>query len=838
MQLTFIEAASGTPLVKKFTQDRVVPYPNVSAVNSHEFNISPDEKGLKDFHDLLQKGSKKGWALLRGPLIKELCNESRKGQHDKSALSQRLTLDFDGVRSDVFKLVGCDEAGLRTMAEAMLANLPAEFADVSYIAQASASYGRSTDRVSLHIEFLLDGDVAPVEIKRYLEGLNFDSPALRDQIELSSNALALRWPLDVSVADNSKIIFVGTPVFEGVENPFENDENRIILVQKQRATLNSEVIRKVNGAELRSQKAELIKELRRAGGMRAKTPRIKEVVFGGESLEIMTNPEEVTIKIDSDEGDYVRANINGGDSGAYWWPKANPEYVLNFKGEPAFKMKQAAPAFYQQYKETYKSFILESAGLESGDLPIVFREPVEDVYYSMIYNETEDKIKHFAPISLASIENFMANWGQDRPEILPEYRLEFNPTTNRQFDEAARWVNKFRPTEYLLATDMPDEWSKPTEYGELAVWVEKLAPSFFYNIKHVLGNVDAEMEHFLNWLAYVCQYREKSATAWILLGRTGTGKGLLFDMFFRKVFGEYAKTAKTDTIDDDKNGFLEDALIVFVDEFKENDGRSSSRLHNVIKNMVTEKNMTIRHMRQTAKTVRNYTNFLFSANDLNIMTITDDDRRFNIGTRQDKSIKDTYPSLPREIDDDAQLMKFCRMLNTHNVDKEQVQVLVENAWRTSVQIASMSVADQFFHAIQHGDADFFYEEIVLEGHFFMEPIVYVAAKAIVLKLVENAAQEGPLHTQVAPLLSIYNHLANKPMKSSGFKQALLRKGLNPKRHQFPGGSKLAVIDIDWKMQIHDATAIIEEAYLMARNTSSLEERRAARNEKRSASAAH
>ena len=46
----------------------------------------------------------------------------------------------------------------------------------------------------------------------------------------------------------------------------------------------------------------------------------------------------------------------------------------------------------------------------------MFREPLEDVHYSMIYNENEDRIKHFAPISLASIENFMANWGQDRPE--------------------------------------------------------------------------------------------------------------------------------------------------------------------------------------------------------------------------------------------------------------------------------------------------------------------------------------------------------------------------------------------------------------------------------------
>jgi hypothetical protein len=47
-----------------------------------------------------------------------------------------------------------------------------------------------------------------------------------------------------------------------------------------------------------------------------------------------------------------------------------------------------------------------------------------------------------------------------------------------------------------------------------------------------------------------------------------------------------------------------------------------------------------------------------------------------------------------------------------------------------------------------------------------------------------------------------------------------------------------VIDIDWKMQIHDAAAIIEEANLVAENTSSLEERRAARNEKRNASATH
>ena len=175
-----------------------------------------------------------------GPPQRTTCPRAQQRKQKRTArqvsVSQRLTLDFDGVQSDVFKLVGCDESGLRTLSEAILANLPAEFADVSYIDQASASYGRATDRVSLHLEFFLDAEVSPVEIKRYLEGLNLGSAALKAQIELSSNSLALKWPLDVSVADNSKIIFIGTPVFENVENPFENDENRIILYKNSART--------------------------------------------------------------------------------------------------------------------------------------------------------------------------------------------------------------------------------------------------------------------------------------------------------------------------------------------------------------------------------------------------------------------------------------------------------------------------------------------------------------------------------------------------------------------------------------------------------------------------
>ena len=55
MQLTFIEAASGIPLVKKFTASETLPYPNVAAINSHDFSVTADAQGLKDFYDLLHQ---------------------------------------------------------------------------------------------------------------------------------------------------------------------------------------------------------------------------------------------------------------------------------------------------------------------------------------------------------------------------------------------------------------------------------------------------------------------------------------------------------------------------------------------------------------------------------------------------------------------------------------------------------------------------------------------------------------------------------------------------------------------------------------------------------------
>ena len=808
MDLTFIEAASGTPLVKRFTASETIPYPNVVLVNSHEYKV----QDLKEFYELLQESAPKGWAMLRGHFTKQLRGESRRGKHDKQALTNRITLDFDNISTSFTGVAECNSEGVRLVAEQCMGQLPAEFADVSYVATASSSFGTRENAVSLHVELLLDAEVSPVELKRYLQHLNFENAWLKDQITLSSNALALCYPLDVSVADNSKLIFIGTPVFDGAQNPFEDDEDRIVFVQKGRSCVNSAAIRAVNPTELRKTHSNLVKDLRRNSDIRAKDPKVTNKIIANESYEVLTNVDkDWNLEISLDDGDYVRANLNGGDSAAYWWPKSNPEYVFNFKSEPIFRMKDACPAFYDWYKGEYRDYILQSHGLEDGDEPIVFREPNEDEYYSMIYNSGTDSISRFAKISLASVENFMATWGVDVPAVFPEYDLVFDPTTNTQFDTSARMVNRFRPTRYMKNFDLPES-IQPTSYGNCGAAVEKVAPAFFLNIKHVLGNSDHEVEHFLNWLAFIMQKREKAGTAWILTGTTGTGKGLLFSMVIRKLFGDYAKTATTSTIEDDKNGYLEDCLFLFVDEFKESDSRSKSKTHNILKNMVTEKHLTVRHMRQTAKTIRNYTNYMFSANYNDIMTITDDDRRFNVGTRQEVSLKKVYPQLPKEIDDDEQLMKFAAILNTHHVEESAVFELIDNEARRVVQTASMNVMERFWHAVHQGELDFFVE-FVLHSNPDTESkmLQFIAAKKIVIAWLLAVGEDNRTnYVEIESLRAVYNTLSTRrdPIAAPSWSQLVHKEGFYTQRPR--ATNRRTSIEVKWTLDMYDKDELLAQ----------------------------
>ena len=75
--------------------------------------------------------------------------------------------------------------------------------------------------------------------------------------------------------------------------------------------------------------------------------------MGGEAQEVLQNPDRMTIEDVRVSEPYVNCNINGGDSGAYYFILTNPHYMYNFKGEPVFEIQKADPEFYKSIFDTF-----------------------------------------------------------------------------------------------------------------------------------------------------------------------------------------------------------------------------------------------------------------------------------------------------------------------------------------------------------------------------------------------------------------------------------------------------------------------------------------------------
>jgi hypothetical protein len=216
MQTTFLEAANGQRLSKHHCPTNgFTPYPHVKNVSSHDIEVPLDNAGLAMLEKLIRDHADLGHCLLKGNLKRSIQNESRAGKTDRIAYSNLLVLDIDGVT-----LPGhtnpkiYDAKAVATLAKTVMRELPPAVQDCAFIAQASASLGLKGDKVSLHIFILLKHAMPAKAVKLWLQASNFESELFSSQLELSSNGHSLKYPLDISVADNSKLIFIAPPTFE------------------------------------------------------------------------------------------------------------------------------------------------------------------------------------------------------------------------------------------------------------------------------------------------------------------------------------------------------------------------------------------------------------------------------------------------------------------------------------------------------------------------------------------------------------------------------------------------------------------------------------------------
>ena len=696
MKTIFLKAKK--PLVKEITKEGSKPYPLVKNFTSNEEDITVDKKGLNKLFRTLIKESALGTCMLKGTLKRPLDNESRAFMSDRSEPTQLLVLDIDGLRAT-------PSEDIQAMADRVVLQLPNIFHNVSYIAQASASLGIKKNTVSLHLFFLLDMPVHPKTLKDYLRMINYECEFLAEQITLSANGQSLSCVLDPSVADNSKLIYIAPPKFTGVKDPYP--EGRFVKVDREQAILPiSSSLIGVNPERVHTLGLQIKDNLRKKSNLPKRTGKLSTVNVSGESHEVLQNPDKMTIQISRVSEPFVNCNVNGGDSGAYYFLLTNPYYMYNFKGEPIWEIEKADPDFYRSIFEIFADKI----DGETKKKPIVLRDFFTDTYFNGVFDETKQQFDDeypLTPTNKSSVNDFLRSHGRPNMDFVPDARVIFDPSTDKgiQLEEVPYYVNLFRKTSYMMK---PEQNVKEFSYGE-AIQIKNVAPNFYKLVMHILGNGKPEFEHFINWLAYIYQNKRKAMTAWIFTGVPGTGKGLFTHKILKPLFGEQQTPMRSlENIEEQFNLYMRTALFLIVDEFRMADSGSVGKMADKLKHQITEPTLTIRAMRTNQIELPSYTNFIFLTNRADAVKIEDSDRRYNVAPRQETKLEIAHPDLLDQLDQlEHELYIVSGILDKFKVDARMAHTALENDAKKEMKEVSMSILEEFANAIRTRNLEYF-----------------------------------------------------------------------------------------------------------------------------------
>lgn len=661
------------PIVKRYelVNNELVkhPYPFVYEVTSNQETCHT----LHDLHGHIQKYAARGDCMVKGKLGRQLVTESRKGTTNSEELTEWICLDLDGIEGyqsvDHFLSdIGC--------------------AETDYILQWSSSMGiENKAGFRCHIFMQLDKAVRPQQLKNWLQDLNLSRPTLSGQLQLTKTGNSLRWPLDITTCQNDKLLYIAPPdLGKGITDPFPNKGTRgkpatprISFEQRvhKKLTLPTNLILQ---EALRDRTHAKVSELRVAAGL----PKMKAVKYKFDgTVEYMANPGQATITDMKEERGFVYFNLNGGDSWAYYHPVESPEFIYNFKGEPAYKTQELLPQYWAKLTQQAAS----GAPDANGRIYLAFREFTSGVYWNGIYDTNTDKLELYPAKSETQLRHFMKNNKMPLGESIPDWKRVFEPNNPNVIDRQAQTVNIYNPSELMKDPTPPYVASPPGVINKI--------------IDHVLGNDMATLDHFYNWLAVIVQHKTRAGTAWVLQGTQGTGKGLLMHNILTPLFGyENVAAKRMEELESQFTEFMENKFIVFIDEIEAGKSLYHAKVTAKLKNLIVEPMISIRNMYRPAYLAPNFASMIFASNKPSSVEVAPDDRRFNVGAYQENKLQITGP----EIDQiDNELPEFYAYLMHYPADPDRARTPLISQSRSTLIDISRTAIDTISDALLKGD---------------------------------------------------------------------------------------------------------------------------------------
>ena len=681
MKLTFLN--SSVALTKSYTKlpdgsIEKTSYPNVWEVSS----TIEDCPSLADMQTLITKHAALGNCLLKGMVTRNLVKESRKGSTDSNATTDWLCLDLDGIDTS-FTMALEDGSKVITAITVDTILSAMGLGDVSYILQWSGSQGISSG-IRCHVFIMLTKPISAPLIKQWLIQKNHEITVLKRHQALTKTGNSLTWGLDTTACQSDKLIYIAPPTLHGIKSPLGRMP-RISLITKTRSTFDLYTVGAINStAQNRAITDARVIELRAAANLPKRKLSYKLVG----SHEVLVKPDSCIATETKQDRGFVYFNLNGGDSWAYYHPEDNPDYIFNFKGEPVYLTKELLPDYWTQLTQaTHRTD-------SRGKTYLAYLDRKTSTYWRGTYDEAIDDLDIHAAKTETMVRHFASANGMPLGDDIPEWDMEFDPHDNVRVDFDNHTVNTFQLTEYMRT---------PVKQ------IKSCPPTIFKVISHVLaGDIDA-IEHFMNWLSFIAQERERTRTAWVFQGIPGTGKGILMNKVLSPLFGSKQVAIKrASELSEKWTDFVVGKFIIFIDEVQTSAYKDENSIIGNLKNLITEPTVTVRMMNKNAYDVPNYASWIFASNKPDPVTVDKDDRRFNVGPYQAAKISISDLELETIY---KELQTFHHFLMNYAVDKNAASTPMQSAARDTLIDLSQSTSESTATAIKEGNMEYFLDQL-------------------------------------------------------------------------------------------------------------------------------
>lgn len=660
MPVYFLAAADGTPLTKtissSFGQLSKSAYPNVRNFVSHDVPVN----NINDLFLALSVHAEQHHCLLKGNLLRQLNNESRQGATNANDSTSWIVFDIDNLPYNSI--------------DTFLSLLPENFQHASHIVQYSSSHGFSPG-LRAHVFFWMNEPAMAPAIKLWMKKLNLENPRLRELTELAAGGFTLKWPLDISVNQNDKLIYIAPPICNGIADPVTA---RIAFVERENSTVSLDLA--LNAAAIQTAENNRINELRAAAGLEKRKLRTKTM----DGLTILQNADPMVMTAPPfEERGFVYIPL-GNNRHAYYHPIGKHEFLYTFKDpDVAYPMNVVLPSYFWECERAKRPN-------DTDQVILAFRDRRTDVKYIGSYDSTFTTACFNRIRAREDINDFFVQHHVPSPDTIETWDYEFNPTTDKRIDPDNHWINKFVPTQFM---GLKGGSSVPPKIQQL--------------LKHIMNNDEECYEHFLNWLAYKYQTRKKCKTAWFFQGVEGTGKGVLYNKVLRPIFGaEYCHIKRMDTLLDRFNAELETSLLWVIDEANIEDFKDDGQIIEKLKNLIVEEQQVIRAMHTNPFNATNYTDLILFSNQSLAIKISATDRRYNICPRQNTPLIE----IMRRADIDTielEAIEFARFLGEFDACEEKAATPLDNEAKQLLVNLGRNTHDEFFHNLGQGNISYF-----------------------------------------------------------------------------------------------------------------------------------